>query len=258
MPIRDDPWPAGTPCWADIAFRDLPAAKEFYAAVLGWQYVETGEEFGNYNIAQVEGRAVAGMGPIMEEDWPTAWTMYLASDDTDATAKLITDNGGALLFEPMDIPGNGRMVVATDPSGAAFGVWQSLGMHGAGYFGGPGGLVWEDGRFTDPAAAKAFYAAVYGYTYGAVPGAPDDYQTFDLDGRPAGGMGGMMGAPEGTPAHWLMYFGVASADAAVAEVEGRGGTVLSPAADTPFGRMATVQDPWSAVFAIIEPSPGPA
>ena len=60
----------------------------------------------------------------------------------------------------------------------------------------------------------------------------------------------MMGDPEGTPSHWLVYFGVADADAAIDTLLKLGGTVRRPAEDTPFGRMAVVTDPFGAPFAV--------
>lgn len=252
MPTRDTPWPAGTPCWVDLSVPDLPEGVDFYARVLGWTMVDSGAEYGNYHIAHVDGRAAAGIGPAMAEGQPSAWTVYLASDDVDATAKLVTEHGGSLLFEPMDVAGNGRMAIAADPAGAAFGIWQALGMIGAGVYNEPGGLSWEDARLTDVDAARRFYTGVFSYSYQPIEGAPEDYQTFHLDGPPLGGMGGMMGAPDGTPSHWLPYFGVADADAAVAAVEQGGGTVLTPLESTPYGRMGTVTDPFGAVFAVIQ------
>ena len=62
----------------------------------------------------------------------------------------------------------------------------------------------------------------------------------------------MMGSPEGTPSHWLVYFGVASTDAAVAAATGGGGQLLAPAFDSPFGRLAILADPAGASFAVIE------
>jgi len=250
MPTHEGPWPAGTPCWVDLAVPDVARATAFYGSVIGWSFIDTGDEFGNYNIAQVDGRAAAGIGPVQQEGQPSFWTVYLASDDADATAKLVTDNGGSVIMPPMDIPATGRMVIASDPSGAVFGVWQTLGMDGAAVYNEPGGLTWEDARLSDPEAARAFYAAVFGYDYGVVEGAPGDYTTFAKGGDPLGGMGGMMGAPEGTPSHWVAYFAVADVDAAVAAVQSGGGNVLSPAMDTPFGRMGIVTDPFGAVFAL--------
>ena len=131
MSTRTDPWPAGTPCWVDLSVPDVQAAVDFYAAVIGWTFVDSGPDYGNYHIAQVDGRAAAGVGPIMQEGQPSAWTVYLASDDVDATAKLISEHGGSIFAGPMEIPNNGRMAIAADPTGGVFGVWQQTGMIGS-------------------------------------------------------------------------------------------------------------------------------
>ena len=60
--------------------------------MLGWSLVDTGEEFGHYHFAA--GRRPAprpGVGPTMQEGQPSFWTVYMASDDADATAKLIAE-----------------------------------------------------------------------------------------------------------------------------------------------------------------------
>ncbi len=48
MTRRTERWPAGTPCWVDLATPDLAAAREFYGALLGWSFVDVGPEFGGY------------------------------------------------------------------------------------------------------------------------------------------------------------------------------------------------------------------
>jgi Predicted enzyme related to lactoylglutathione lyase len=255
MTVRTTPWPAGTPCWVDISVADVKAATAFYSAVFGWSFVDMGDEFGNYNIAQTGGHAAAAIGPVMQEGQPSAWTVYLASEDADATAKLIAENGGTVLFEPMDIPGSGRMCIAMDVNGGAFGVWQAAGMNGFGIANEPGSVTWTDARLTDPAAGKAFYSAVFGYTYEPVPGAPDDYSTVHVNGDIVGGMGGMMGGPPGVPAHWLTWFSVADVDTAAAAAEAAGGTVVMPASDNAFGRMSVMTDPFGAAFGLHQPPP---
>ncbi|MBC8093659.1 MAG: VOC family protein [Pseudonocardia sp.] len=249
MTVRRTPWPAGMPCWIDLGTPDLAAATSFYGSVFGWTFVDMGEQYGHYSIAQVDGRAAAAIGPS-QPGQPAAWTVYLASDDADATAKLVADNGGTIVVDPMEIPGNGRMAVAFDASGAGFGIWQQTGMIGTEVYNEPGSLIWEDARLTDAAAAKRFYATVFGWTYEPVPGAPDDYSTFAVDGETAGGIGGMMGSPDGTPSHWLPYFMVADVDAAFAAVTAGGGTVVAPPMDTPFGRMGVVTDPFGATLSL--------
>jgi predicted enzyme related to lactoylglutathione lyase len=151
------------------------------------------------------------------------------------------------------------MSVAADPSGAAFGIWQAGTHIGAGLVNEPGGLTWEDLRSTRPAAAQDLYRAVFGYRLDPVPMAGEEYRTFALPDEefPLGGMGPMMGSPEGTPSHWLVYFGVESTDAAVAAGTAAGGTLVAPAFDSPYGRLALLADPAGASFAVIETAGSP-
>jgi len=38
MSTRTSRWPAGVPCWVDLATTDVAAARDFYGAVLGWSF----------------------------------------------------------------------------------------------------------------------------------------------------------------------------------------------------------------------------
>lgn len=259
MSTRTDPWPAGTPCWVDLSVPDVAAAVAFYADIVGWTFVDSGPDYGGYHIAQMDDRATAGVGPIMQEGQPAAWTVYFASDDADATAKLIGENGGSIYAGPMDIPGNGRMVIGADPTGGVFGVWQQTGMIGSAVVDEPGAFVWDDAQLHDVAAGKQFYADVFGFRYAPLgPEAGEemgDYELFTVGenadpNRPAGGIGGMM-APPGTPSHWLAYFTVVDVDAAAAAVGEGGGTVVMPPENTPWGRISVVTDPFGAAFGLI-------
>ena len=80
-----------------------------------------------------------------------------------------------------------------------------------------------------------------------------EYTTFHLPGddAPLGGMGPMFEDPAGRP-HWLVYFGVADTDAALAAALEAGGTQPAPPHDSPFGRMGFVQDPFGAVFTVMQ------
>jgi uncharacterized protein len=253
MSTRTTPWPSGVPCWVELTSPDVDAAKAFYSAVCGWDYDEAGPEFGGYVTAQVDGQAAAGITP-RQEGAPVAWTPYLASDDVDATARAVTDNGGTLVVPPGDVGDLGRMCLATEPGGGVFGVWQHGAMIGAGSTNAPGGLTWEDLRSSDPDAARSFFGAVFGYHFDAIPDAPGDYTTFALAGQeaPLGGVGGL--GDESGPG-WAIYFGVTDADAAVAAATASGGSVRSEPFDTPYGRMAGLTDPGGAPVWVVEMPP---
>jgi len=257
MTTRTSPWPPGVPCWTDLSTPDLSAARTFYEAVLGWSYQESGEEYGGYVLAEVGGSPVAGLGPMQEGQQMSAWTLYLAAADADATAGRVGELGGTVMVPPMDVGPLGRMLIASDPAGGVFGVW-SAGEHiGAGRVNEPGCMTWEDLRSTDPDAARAFYAGLFGFDLQELEAAGPDYRTFHLPGDPAplGGMGGMFGAPEGTPSHWLVYFSSADADAAAEAAAGVKHHVALSVVGTERLQEAALVDPGGAVFWIAQPNP---
>lgn len=249
MPVRHEAWPAGTPCWVDLATPDLAAAESFYAAVLGWEFSEPFEEFGGYIDARYRGEMVAGIGPTMSREQPTAWTIYFATDDADATAKAISEAGGTLAADPLDVADLGRMAVAVDPTGASFGIWQAGHHLGISRYNEPGGLTWEEGWVPDLPRAKEFYTAVFGFTFTEIPGMAG-YETFATDGSELGAIGSSDGPP-----HWVAYFSVGDVDVAVAKAVELGGTLIHPPMDTPNGRLAEITDPQGAVLKLASQVP---
>ena len=79
------------------------------------------------------------------------------------------------------------------------------------------------------------------------------YTTFRLGGRDVGAAYTMRDAERtsGAAPYWLIYVAVDDADAIANRVPALGGTVLMPVVDVEgFGRMAVLQDPTGAAFAI--------
>jgi len=253
---RDTRWPAGTPCWVDVSVDDIAKAIEFYQALFGWDIVVGGPEIGGYSIARKDGRIVAAIGPKMgPAESPSAWMVYVATDDADATAAKVKGAGGQLLAEPMDVMSEGRMAIAMDTAGAPFGLWQGANTTGIGLANEPGSLSWNEQMSRDWDASKAFYQAVFGYQYQDMSAEGFKYATLMVDGHEVGGIGEY---PEGTPAEmpaaWSAYFQVTDTDAAVAKVVELGGRVVQPSNDTPYGRIAVVADNHGAVFFLITPA----
>jgi predicted enzyme related to lactoylglutathione lyase len=61
---------------------------------------------------------------------------------------------------------------------------------------------------------------------------------------------------EGMPPAWGVSFAVEDTDVTIAKAEQLGGSIIRPAADTGFGRMALLADPDGAGFAVIKPATG--
>jgi predicted enzyme related to lactoylglutathione lyase len=114
----------GSFVWNELQTRDLPAAKEFYTSVFGWQPndMEMGEM--SYTEWKKGDASVAGMMAMPAEvpsEVPSYWLVYFGVDDTDATVSKATGLGAGALVPPTDIP-PGRFAVLMDPSGATFAV----------------------------------------------------------------------------------------------------------------------------------------
>lgn len=264
MPTRNEPWPPGTPCWVDVQVDDTTAARDFYSSLFGWQVEDSPAEFGGYLMAMKGGAPAAGIGPKSDGmPMPSVWTTYLASTDADATAADITAAGGQVFMPPFDVGDVGRMTVAADPTGAAFGIWQAGTHTGAGIFNEDGSYVWNECHTRDFAAAKAFYSQVFGYSYaGMQGGAEDGYAVFTVPGgtAEAGGIcddSATPDAPEG-PAHWLTWFAVEDVDASTDRGNTLGGTTLMDPFDSPVGRMAVLAGREGEAFGIIELAAPPA
>lgn len=212
-------------------------------------------ELGGYRRAKKGGADVAGMLPLMQEGQPTAWSSYVAVADAAATAAAVKENGGSVVVEPMDVMGMGHMAVFTDPTGAFFGIWQPGTFAGAERVNEPGTLAWNELNTRDPEAAKAFYGAVFGWSFEDHDmGGMGTYTEWKLGEDSIGGMIGMGNTqmPAEVPAHWLVYFAVESTDAAVETVKSSGGNVAFGPIDIPAGRFAVVTDPLGAAFAVIQ------
>ena len=253
MVTRDTPWPGGTPCWVDLGVDDIGRARAFYGGLFGWDIQPGPPEAVGYAICLLDGRPAAGIGPKMgPAEIPSVWATYLAADSADETAGKIRAAGGELIMEPMDVMDVGRMAIAADPAGAAFGIWQARAHTGVGVANEPGSLCWNENMSRDFEGNKAFYRAVFGYDYDDMSGDGFSYAALKVGDRIAGGIGGLgADVPAEVPAHWSVYFAVADTDAAIATATGLGGSVVRPAWDSPYGKMAVVSDDQGAPFSLI-------
>ena len=245
MTLRTHPWPTGVPARVDLATDDPATAAVFYGAVLGWTVVERRPD--GHLLLGVDGAVAAEAGPATT----SGWTLSVATADLDATLTAVTGAGGAVLDGPLDVGAAGRSAVVADPTGAVLGLWEAGTRVGASWVDAPGGLTWEDLRSPDPVRARAFYAAVFGWTFQELF---DGYATAaNVDApHPVGGVGPLWGSAPG----WLPYFGATDVDAAAAAALAGGGEVVGEAHDSDFGRMAQVRDPDGAAFAVFTPRAG--
>lgn len=246
----------GVPSWIDLASPDLDASAAFYRALFGWEVWDTGPDGGGYRMLGLRDRYVAGLAPKQDERQPTAWSCYVTVADADATAAKVSAAGGSVIVAPFDVMTAGRMAVFADPEGAAFSVWQPMEHPGAQLVNEPGAFTWSELNSRDIDGAKRFYGEVFGWVGDTNPmpgpGGEVAYTSWMLGERAvAGALPMPEQVPEDMPPFWLVYIGVADADAAVATAKGLGARAVMEPVDIPIGRFAVLIDPQGAPFGVI-------
>jgi len=100
---------------------------KFYQSAFGWQTQPLGEEMGNYVLATTTDTdkhgpkkpgAINGGFFQKQSDRPMQHpSIVIAVDDIGKSVKKVTEAGGKVLGDPMEIPGVGKYASFVDPEG---------------------------------------------------------------------------------------------------------------------------------------------
>jgi predicted enzyme related to lactoylglutathione lyase len=102
---------------------DPEAAQRFYGELFGWSFDKVSDEPPYWGIHRGD-RLNGGMMPLPPgAPMPSHWLVYFGIDDLDAAAERIGSSGGAVMVEATEVPA-GRFVVARDPQGAIFALFE--------------------------------------------------------------------------------------------------------------------------------------
>jgi uncharacterized protein len=245
--------------WADLSTSDREAAVDFYGELFGWEGDDQpAGESGIYTLFRQGGKQVAGGGePPPDQPMPPAWTPYITVDDVDATAARVEGSGGTVMMPPMDVMGQGRMAIFSDPTGAVVAVWQDGNHTGAEVFDAHGAITWVELGTGDVASATKFYNDVFGWSSQVAPDPQTggEYTLFLIGEQQVAGAFDKTPIMPDVPPHWLVYFMVDDAAATAAKAKELGGTAGDEIMDVPgVGKISIINDPQGAVFGVLEPS----
>jgi predicted enzyme related to lactoylglutathione lyase len=253
----------GVPCWVDAIQPDPTASARFYGGLFGWGFEGPGP--GNYFVARVRGRDVAGIGqPYNGAAIEPAWNTYILVDSADGAAQGAKSAGGAVVVEPVDVLPAGRLAVLADPGGARFGVWEPSSRKGAQLVNEAGAWAMSILTTANPTSVKDFYAAMFGWEAEALGPIENGIALFRLPGYIGGeprqpvprdvvavmmSSSGSDSARENS-SHWSVNFWVDDADAVAAKAETLGGKILVAPFDSHVSRDAVLVDPSGGVFSV--------
>lgn len=240
----------GIVVWAELHTPNLVDSQHFYGALLGWSFTDSAH---SNRMAVLRGHKIAGL--VERKSNPSAWMVYLATDDVDETARIVREAGGTIVLPPTDIMDAGRMAHCTDPTGAFFGLWQGRTHRGADIVEEAGAMIWGEAYSRNLALARPFYERVFGLSGTRVDSPGNEYWMLRRQGRAFFEVMQMTDQfPPHVPSHWNIYFVARDVDTAARHVESLGGKVLDEPFDTVYGRIAFVADSNGAPFWLIDPA----
>lgn len=255
------PNPPGSFIWYELMSPDVDASKAFYDPVIGWT-IEDRSNFPNgYRmIGRDDGKFAGGVLPLTDEmrghGARPVWLGYIGVEDVDAMAASVAGDGGAVLLEPFDIPGTGRVAMLADPQGAPFYIMRGASDQDSDAFSVDQAqhVRWNELWSEDPAASIAFYTRHFGWVQeGDMDmGEMGKYQFLHHGGVMIGAV--MPRMPDVPASMWNYYIGVDDIDRAAEAVKLHGGQIFNDPMEIPGGEFAANgSDPQGAAFGLVGP-----
>lgn len=117
----------GTIAWHDLTVENASEARDFYAAVVGWQPEPVdldGYEDFNMRLPR-EQTAVAGVCHARgtNADLPAQWLLYVVVESLDESLERCRELGGDVVAGPKGLGGS-RYAVIRDPAGAVCALYE--------------------------------------------------------------------------------------------------------------------------------------
>ena len=241
------------PAWVDLSSSDAQASRDFYSKAFGWKVeVNPDPQYGGYALAKLGDQDAAGIGPAQTPDTPTAWSVYIGTDDIGALAKRVQSAGGTVVAPPFDVGDQGKMAVFQDPIGAFISGWQSTQMGGF-QTQGANTFSWAELNARGLDKALAFYEEVFGWTARTTASDTTPYTEFQADGKSiAGAMEMNPMVPAEVPSYWMAYFDVVDIDRAHQKAIDAGAREMLAPQDVPGERFSILTDPQGASFGLLQ------
>lgn len=245
----------GQPCWVELYAAAPAETAKFYRELFGWGIEEMDSDSPLSHVISAGEQMVGTIEPSAEGPLPAGgWLVCLWTADLTALLGKLVPAGGQVVVEPIQVDEVIRYAVVSDPDGVPVGVLEDPNFAPA--LPQAGTPVWFEALTRDLERGSRFYREVFGWDTHPMADAP--YVTHGKGDEAVCGIGALefFGAPGAGPG-WQVYFGVANFDEAVQQVTQLGGGILVEPQDTPWGRMARVQDPQGAVFLLIQVGSAP-
>jgi predicted enzyme related to lactoylglutathione lyase len=109
----------------EFSTHDREASGKFFADLFGWKIEQMPEM--NYATFEAEGGPGGGFNPVSENYPAGTVSVYVGTDDIDATLAKAESLGGKTLVPKSEIPNYGWFAFFRDPTGNMVGLYTAMG-----------------------------------------------------------------------------------------------------------------------------------
>jgi predicted enzyme related to lactoylglutathione lyase len=110
----------------EISARDRKVAADFYSSVFGWE-VQHMDEMHYSTFTSGEGEVGGGFNPVTDQNPAGTVTVYIGTDDIEASLAVIEAHGGKTILSKTEIPQMGWFAFFQDPSGNTMALYKGIG-----------------------------------------------------------------------------------------------------------------------------------
>lgn len=118
------PGKAGCCAWNELGTSDGPGAVAFYNALFGWKsddFMPMGPA-GEYRFIELAGTQIGAISPALAEGSKPGWLPYFRAANINGAKTAALANGGKLIMDAHEVPGDDMIIIVSDPSGAQLGI----------------------------------------------------------------------------------------------------------------------------------------
>ena len=250
---RDGNYLYGKFVWHDLITDDVPAARDFYGELFGWEFEGRGGDGAPYLTAVQDDKPLAGIvktDRLQEQVNESRWISYISVRDVDKVASYILNSGGLIYKAPMELEVRGRQAIVGDNSGAAFGIINADGGDPSDAGSKEGSWLWDELVTDYPEDVVTFYASLAGYeSHVRSDENSKDYYILSLEGKQRAGITSIPW--QNAKPNWIPYIMVSDLTAKISQAEGLGARIIiAPDQNIQNGNIAILADPTGAVFGL--------
>lgn len=112
----------------EISSKDRRESADFYSKVFGWEMQHIDDMSYTTFTSGGEGEVGGGLNPVTDENPAGTVTVYIGTDDIEATLADIEANGGQTIMPKTEIPNMGWFAFFKDPTGNTLALYKDMGM----------------------------------------------------------------------------------------------------------------------------------